>query len=304
MRIRTSSAIAALAAIGLNLTPGLAQAEFNLAMTEPAPTHSRVLAAEIASFRDGAESVRPLHDALNARIDEIQVSSGAWIANMSAHEDRISAARSEGVIIAMTDPGEMVQARLNGMIVAYEVIDARTRLDPGAAPEPVLAKTLPSSATLEILIDNKLGLPGGEAALAGYERMMAAWADLGPSPAIAPIRTPEQEARLLQLLNETPGAERFFSTDLIQMSAEARADRIRDLVRGNPGLERFVHGSILEGSDLTRTRTEKIAARLSPEQVERFSALIEEHPRARRFLHVSVLGRVDAYRAQMSEPTR
>ena len=296
--------IAALAAIGLNLTPGLAQADFDRAMTDPASTQSRILAAEIASFRDGAESVRPLSDAMNARVDEVHVSSGAWIANMSAHEDRLNAARSEGVIIAMTDPGEMVEARLNGMIVAYEVIDARTRLDPGTPPEPVAAKTLPSPATLDILIDDKLGLPKGEAGLAGYERMMAAWADLGPSPALAPIRTPEQEVRLLQALEEAPEMKRFFSEDLIEMSAEKRADRIRHLVEENPGLERFVHGSILEGSDLTRERTEKTAAQLSPEQVERFSALIEEHPRARRFFHEAVLERVDTYQAQASGPTQ
>jgi len=302
MQIRPStSVIAALAAIGLNLTPGLAQADFDRAMTAPAPTQSRILAAEIASFRDGVETLRPLSDQINDRVNEVHVSSGAWIANMSAHEDRLSAARSEGVIIAMTDPGDMVEARLNGMLVAYEVIDARARLDPGAAPEPVPAKTVPSPGTLNVLIDDRLGLPRGEAGLAGYERMMAAWADLGPSPALAPIRTPEQEVRLLRALEEAPEMRRFFSEDLLQMSAEKRAERIRALVQENPGLERFVHSSILEGADLTRERTAKTAAQLSPERVERFSALIEENPHARRFFHEAVLERVDAYQAQASD---
>lgn len=301
MRISSHTAIAALAAIGLNLTPGLAQAEFNRAMTDPAPTQSRVLAAEIASFRDGAESVRPLSDEINARVDEVRVSSGALVANTSAHEDRLSAARSEGVIIAMTHPGEMVEAQLNGMLVAYEVIDARVRLDPGAAPDPVPAKTLPSPAILNVLIDDRLGLPRGEAGLAGYERMMAAWADLGPSPAPAPIRTPEQEVRLLSALEQSPEMKRFFSEDLLQMSARERADRLRDLVEENPELERFVHGAVLEGSDLTRERTADTGPGLSVERVARFSDLIEENPRARQFFHETILAKVDAYRAETTD---
>lgn len=303
MQIRPNrSFIAALAAIGLNLTPGLAQAEFDRVMTAPAPTQGRILAAEIASFRDGAESMRPLSDAINARVDEVHVSSGAWMADMSAHEARLDAARSEGVIISMTDPADMVEARLNGMLIAYEVIDARIRLDATAAPEPVSAKTLPSPATLGILIDERLGLPQGEAALSGYERMMAAWTDLGPTPALAPIRSAEQEARALEILREAPGMHRFLPTDLVALNAQERADRIRTLVSENPGLERFVHGAILEGSDLARTRTENAISMLGPDRIARLSATIEEHPRARRFLPNAILAEIDAAKNQEPSP--
>lgn len=305
MQIRPStSVIAALAAIGLNLTPGLAQADFDRAMTGPAPTQSRVLAAEIASFRDGASSVRPLSEEISARVEEAHVSSGAWLANMSAHEGRLSAARSEGVIIAMTDPGELVEARLNGMLVAYEVIDARTRLDPDAAPEPVPARSVPSPDTLGILIDDRLGLPQGEAALAGYERMMAAWADLGPSPNLAPIRTPEQELRALEVIREVPGMRRFLPSDLVNRSAEERADRVREIVLENPGLKRFVHTAILEGSDLARERTAETVSQLSPEQLEKLSAALDENPRARQFFSEPLLKRIDVYQNQASDPTQ
>jgi hypothetical protein len=124
------SLIAALAAIGLNLIPGIAQADFDRTMTEPATTQSRVLAAEITAFRDGAESIRPLSEEINLRVDEIQVSSGAWKADLSAHEDRLSAARSEGKIVSMTEPGHLVEARLDGMIIAYELIDIQGRFNP------------------------------------------------------------------------------------------------------------------------------------------------------------------------------
>lgn len=294
--------LAALAAIGLNLTPGLAHAEFDRAMTDPAPTQSRILAAEIASFRDGADSVRPLSEEVNARVDEAYVSSGAWIANMSAHEGRLSAARSEGVVLAMTEPKEMVEARLDGMLVAYDVIDVQVRFSPKREPRMITARSLPSPDVLEMLVDERMGLPSGEAALAGYERMMASWVDLGPSPSLAPIRTPEQEVRLLQLLEESPGKEKFFSEDLLQMSSEKRAERIRELVQKNPGLERFVHSSILEGSDLTRERTAKTAEQLSPDEIKRLSALIEERPRARKFFHETVLEQVDAHNAKVSDP--
>lgn len=303
MQIRPStSVIAALAAIGLNLTPGLAQADFDRAMIEPAPTQSRVLAAEIASFRDGASSVRPLSEEISTRVDEAHISSGAWLANMSAHEGRLSAARSEGVIIAMTDPGELVEARLNGMLVAYEVIDARIRLEPGAAPEPVLAKTVPSSATLNILIDDRLGLPQGEAGLAGYERMMGSWAEIGPTPAPAPVLTPEQEIQVLEMLKEVPGMSRSLPADLVSLSSQERADRIRDLVRENPALERFVHNAILEGSDLAQERTAETAIRLEPDRLERLGALVEEHPRARRFLPDAILKEIDAGQAPDPSP--
>jgi hypothetical protein len=166
----------------------------------------------------------------------------------------------------------------------------------------ITARSLPNPDVLGMLVDERMGLPSGEAALAGYERMMASWVDLGPTPALAPIRTPEHEVRLLQLIEKNPGKEKFFSEDLLQMSAEKRAERIRELVQENPGLERFVHSSILEGSDLTRERTAKTAAQLSPEQIERFSDLIEKRPQARRFFHETVLERVDAHRAQSSDP--
>lgn len=302
MQIRPStSIIAAIAAIGLNLTPGLARADFDAAMTAPAPVTSRVLAAEISAFRDGVESVHPLSEEVSARVDEALVSSGAWLADLSPYEGRLSAARSEGVILSMTEPAPLVEARLNGMLIAYEVIDARARLDPAAAPDPVPAKGLPSPETLEILIDQRLGLPQGEAALAGYERMMGAWAEIGPTPAPAPIRTPEQEARALQLLEDAPGMARFLPQDLVRMAAEERADRIRELVSENPGLERFVHDSILAGSDLTRERTAELSNGLTPDRLERMSDLVEEHPRARRFVPDSTLAEIDAARVPLPE---
>lgn len=295
MQIRPSpSMIAALAAIGLNLTPGLARAEFSAAMTAPAPAASRVLAAELNAFRDGVESVRPLPEGLGARVDEARVSSGAWLADLRAHEGRLSAARSEGVILSMTEPAQLVEARLNGMLIAYEVIDARVRLDPAAAPEPVPAKSIPSPETLGILIDERLGLPRGEAALAGYERMMGAWAEIGPAPAPAPIRTPEQERRALEVFREVPEMARFLPADLVRMVAEERADRIRELVSENPGLERFVHESILNGSDLTRERTGELVSGLSPDRLDRIATIVEAHPRARRFLSEDLLREIDA----------
>jgi hypothetical protein len=227
-------------------------------------------------------------------VDEALVSSGAWLADLSPYEGRLSAARSEGVILSMTEPAPLVEARLNGMLVAYEVIDARVRLDPAAAPDPVPARSLPSPETLGILIDERLGLPRGEAALAGYERMMGAWAEVGPSPAPAPIRTPEQERRALEVLREAPGMARFLPQDLVQMAAEERADRIRELVSENPGLERFVHGAILDGSDLARERTAGLVSGLSPDRLGRLAETVEAHPRARRFLSADLLREIDA----------
>jgi hypothetical protein len=87
------------------------------------------------------------------------------------------------------------------------------------------------------------------------------------------------------------------------MSARERADRLRDLVEKNPELERFVHGSVLEGSDLTRERTSKTGHGLNVERVARFSDLIEENLRARRFFHETILAKVDAYRAEMTDPS-
>jgi len=304
MQIRPStSVIAALAAIGLNLTPGLAQADFDRAMTTPAPTQSRVLAAEIASFRDGASSVRPLSEEISARVDEVHVSSGAWMANMSAHEGRLGAARSEGVILAMTEPTEMVEARLDGMLIAYDVIDVQVRFSPKREPRMITARSLPSPDVLGMLVDERMGLPSGEAALAGYERMMAAWTDLGPSPALAPIRTPEQELRALEVIREVPGMRQFLSSDLVSLSAEERADRVREIVLENPGLERFVHKAILEGSDLARERTAETAAKLSPEQLQQLSTALEEQPRARRFFSEALLKEIDVYQGQAPDPT-
>jgi hypothetical protein len=288
-----TSVIAAIAAIGLNLSPGLARAEFDAAMTAPGPASSRVLAAEITAFRDGASSVRPLPDEINARVDEAYLSSGAWRADLSAHSGRIGAARSEGVILSMTEPAELVSARLNGMLVAYEVIDARVRLNPGANPEPVPARSLPSPDTLRILVDERLGLPAGEAALAGYERMMGSWSDLGPSPAPAPIRTPEQEAHIRDLIRDVPEMSRFAPSDLLIKTSEERAERVRAVVAENPGLERFVHSSILTGSDLTRERVSGTLRDLDPERLERLIALVEENPRARRFITPSHLEQIE-----------
>lgn len=303
MQIRPLTAIAALAAIGLNLTPGLAQADFDRAMTDRAPTESRILAAEIASFRDGVESVRPLPEALSGRVDEAYVSSGAVFADLSAHEYRMSAARSEGVILAMTDPTEMVEARLTGMLVAYEVIDARVRLDPEAPPEPVSARSVPSPQTLELLIDDRVGLPHGEAGLAGYERMMTAWAGLGTDPALAPIRTPAQELRFLQMIEEHPDRKGFLPTDLIALSAEERADRVRDLVRESPDLKEVAHGAVLDGSDLTQERTSRLVSWPSPERVAELSEVIAEDPRRRRFFHETVLEKIDAYQHVSPDPS-
>jgi hypothetical protein len=303
MQIRPStSVIAALAAIGLNLTPGLAQADYERAMTGPAPTQSRVLAAEIASFRDGASSVRPLSEEISARVDEAHVSSGAWMANMSAHEGRLSAARSEGVILAMTEPNEMVEARLDGMLIAYDIIDVQVRFNPQREPRMITARSLPDPDVLGMLVDEQMGLPSGEAALAGYERMMAAWTDLGPSPALAPIRSPKNELRALQVMEEFPAMEGFLPADLVSLNAEERADRIRELVGENPGLERFVHSAVLEGSDLARARTAETVVRLSPDQLEELGAALEENPRARRFFPDSVLKEVDATRAPDPSP--
>lgn len=303
MQIRPStSVIAALAAIGLNLTPGLARADYERAMTGPAPTQSRVLAAEIASFRDGASSVRPLSEEISARVDEAHVSSGAWMANMSAHEGRLSAARSEGVILAMTEPNEMVEARLDGMLVAYDIIDVQVRLSPQREPRMITARSLPGPDVLGMLVDERMGLPSGEAAFAGYERMMTAWTDLGPNPALAPIRSAKNELRALQVLEELPEMGRALPADLVRLTAEERADRIRELVSENPGLEGLVHHAILEGGDLARARTAETVVRLSPGQLEELGAALEENPRARRFFPDSVLKEIDAGQAPDPSP--
>jgi hypothetical protein len=244
----TTSLIAALAAIGFNLTPGLAQADFNRAMSGPPPVESRILAAEIGAFRNGAQSFRAIPAQINERVDEIQVRSGARGADLSAHMGRIDMARSEGVIMAMSDPAEIVAARLDGMLVAYELIDAQVRIRPGEPPEPIRAGSLPNATVLRMLVDERMGMPSGEASLAGYERMMTSWSDLGtsPAPAPAPIRDPESEARILEILEKNPELERLVSPDLIRSPPEERAERIRTLVFENPGMKRFVHNSILE----------------------------------------------------------
>jgi len=247
----TASLIAALAVIGLNLTPGMARADFDRAMSGPPPVESRILAVEIGAFRDGAQSFRALPAQINERVDEIQVRSGAGVADLSAHMGRIDMARSEGVIMAMSDPAEMVVARLDGMLVAYELIDAQVRIRPGETPEPIRAGSLPNPTVLRMLVDERMGMPSGEASLAGYERMMASWSDLGTSPTPAPIRDPESEARIREILEKHPELEEFVSPDLIRSPSEERAERIRTLVSENPGMERFVHSSILKEGDLS-----------------------------------------------------
>lgn len=251
----TPSLIAALAAIGLNLTPGLARADFDRVMSGPPPVESRVLAAEIGAFRDGAQSFRALPTQINDRVDQVQHRSGALVADLSAHVGRIEASRSEGVIMAMSDPTEMVVARLDGMLIAYELIDAQVRLSPGAAPEPIRAGSLPNPTVLRMLVDERMGMPSGEASLAGYERMMTSWSDLGASPSPAPIRDPETEARVMEILEKHPEMGRFVSADLIRSPSEERAERIRMLVSENPGMERFVHSSILKGGELSQDPT-------------------------------------------------
>jgi hypothetical protein len=187
--------------------------------------------------------------------------------------------------------------------IAYELIDIQGRFNPGREPAPIAARSLPGPNVLKMLVDERMGLPSGEASLAGYERMMSAWSDLGSNPALAPIRTPEQEARALEILEEAPEMARFLPADFISLSAQERADRIRTLVSENPGLEKFVHGSILEGSDLTLERSAKAVAGLSPDQITRLSTMVDEHPRARRFLPEETLAEIDASQRNGADET-
>jgi hypothetical protein len=203
-------------------------------------------------------------------VDRVQVRSGALLADLSAHEGKIDAARSEGVIMAMSDPSDLVVARLDGMLVAYELIDAQARLGTCTAPAMIPAGTLPNPTVLRMLVDERMGLPAGEASLAGYERMMAAWSDLGVSPAPAPIRDPDAEDRVREILQTHPELERFVSPDLIRSSPEERAERVRDLVAENPGLERFVPQDLIRSSPEERT--------------ERVRELVAENPGLERFV--------------------